>query len=491
MFGRLFYKGHCTTFPETWHMHFNRLRGLRASSMCYTIATIFAIFMAILPCNTATTFDQIVSIGQYTISFNYMINAWEVKFDDVQLQNALVIPQLCTADPTLDPTLSTCVQDDVTSVVTCAQLQALVNTEAWESTSLLQNANTLCSTSSLPNQQKAVAQTHDWVYVTSPLQIVIPFKQDLLTRYSVVGENSYTMHVRLVMLDISTLESGIASVNTLHMTYVLNKPTGLASETLLQNVCEQRGLQTPRNGLLFVGVGEHEQDICMARCNWQYLRVPWNAAVPLQTATHLQETSICLRIPHEFTATIVHVNLNISRTATASLLPQYTLDAVDELAGAMIDSQNQSAETSVSIVVCRVPGSYTQGQHFEFILQKFVNEAADTSMAYEIREKPLASIDEDVYAECLIIATELMEAPEAARRAQKLVQSTTDSFQNPNLVLGDFDVKRVSRLARTKITHQPRVSVDLQRIVIISVQVVLVMWIVITLYNKRGMGFRS
>ena len=136
--------------------------------------------------------------------------------------------------------------------------------------------------------------------------------------------------------------------------------------------------------------------------------------------------------------------------------------------------------------MCRVPGSYTQGQHFEFILQKFANEAADTSMAYEIREKPLTSIDEDVYAECLIIATELMEAPEAARRAQKLVKSTTESFQNPNLLVGDFDVRRVSRLARTKITHQPRVSVDLQRIVIISVQIFLVISTAITLYNRSN-----
>ena len=141
MFGRLFYKGRCTTFEEKWPMGHSR-------TFCYILHTL-AITLILLPSTSCTTFDKIVSVGSYTITFNYMINAWEVKFDEVQLQNSLVIPQLCTADPAQDPTLSTCTQDDITSVVACTQLQTLVNTEVWSSTSLLENAHALCSTTSL------------------------------------------------------------------------------------------------------------------------------------------------------------------------------------------------------------------------------------------------------------------------------------------------------------------------------------------------------
>ena len=46
-----------------------------------------------------------------------------------------------------------------------------------------------------------------------------------------------------------------------------------------------------------------------------------------------RQTSVCVRIPGQFTAAIVHIALNVPQTYSASLLPQATLDAVDSYEG--------------------------------------------------------------------------------------------------------------------------------------------------------------
>ena len=185
----------------------------------------------------------------------------------------------------------------------------------------------------------------------------------------------------------------------------------------------------------------------------------------------------------------MHIALSVPQTYSASLLPQSTLDAVDDIANNIM---LQSSEISDAIVVCRVPNSYTAGPHFEFILQKFASESADPATEYEVREQPLESIDENVHAECLILTTDLNEAPVAARR----VMNAMEAVQKANagspdaLPIGDYNVRRVSRLAQTQIPQAPRISVDAQRLTLVCVQVVLVFSTVTTLYSRRGIGLR-
>ena len=92
----------------------------------------------------------------------------------------------------------------------------------------------------------------------------------------------------------------------------------------------------------------------------------------------------------------------------------------------------------------------------------------------------------------MILTTDLNEAPVAARR----VMNAMEAVQKANagspdaLPIGDYNVRRVSRLAQTQIPQAPRISVDAQRLTLVCVQVVLVFSTVTTLYTRKAFSFK-
>lgn len=452
-----------------------------------TFVFFLALFTGLLTSTVAqNSVESTLSVESHTVSFNYMLDAWVLDFGKRTVVDGVVLVQVCGHAHTADTPHEACsiAQSTVqSSVVLCSAVYSTLQTSSsapWVNTMLTADSNSiLCANTTLAQKQSFFAQTHDWLYVTTPLQIVIPYKRSLLDKHAQASvDNTYTLGIRLCIVQFTGSQSSIVSLSVFEMALQLHEPAELASESAVQNVCVQRGLRTPRHGMLVPSVSELGNNMCTVRCNWRFVPVPWNRAASMQTddnaigasAEHTQ-TAACTPLPPQFSAVTMHIQLSIAPGATAMMLPVSTLDAVDELAATL---QTAYVNSSHALVMCRVPRSLTAAAPFEFVLQKFATETANDRLLYEVRQHVLPVVDDSIYAECLFILPDVLEPHRAAdtvldtfRRSQ--AQSTALPPAVQALGLGDGDVHQVSRLAQVFVPQSPRIPLSVQRIALVAV----------------------
>ena len=447
----------------------------------------FALLASLLTSTVAqSSVESTLSVESHTVSFNYMLDAWVLEFGTRTVVDGVVLVQVCEHAHTADTPEQSCSMAQSTvqsSVVLCSTVYDTLRTSSaapWVNTMLTADTNSiLCANTSLAHKQSFFAQSHDWLYVTTPLQIVIPYKRTLLAQHAQPAvDNTYTLVIRLCIVQFTGTQSSIVSLSVFGMALQLHEPAELASESLVENVCVQRGLRTPRHGMLVPSVSELGNNMCTVRCNWRFVPVPWNRAASMQTDDNAigtgpehTQTAACIPLPPQFSAVTMHIQLSIAPGATAMMLPLSTLDAVDELAATL---QTAYVNSSHAMVVCRVPHSLTAAAPFEFVLQKFATETANDRLLYEVRQHVLAVVDDGIYAECLFIVPDILEPHRAAdtvvdtfRRSQ--AQSTALPEAVQALGLGDGDVHQVSRLAQVFVPQSPRIPLSMQRIALVAV----------------------
>jgi hypothetical protein len=450
------------------------------------------------------TISSTLSVEAYSVAFNYMLNAWVVDFGGDTVLDGVAFVQVC--EPQHPPANGAPAPTDLcavthtavtSSVVLCANVHNTLHDTtqaAWVNTMLTAHSNDiLCSDSSVAVKQAHFAQSHDWLYVTTPLQIVLPYRGSELAQYALsTVDNTYTVNVRLCVVQFTGTDNSIVSLSIFEMPLHLHEPAELASESAVQNVCVRRGLRTPRHGMLVPSVSELGDNICTVRCNWRFLRVPWNAAaamLPAANATdaRLSAPSACIPIPPTFSAVTMHIQLDIAPGATSLMLPLSTLAAVDDLALTLQQHMNSSQD----IVVCRVPHSLTQGPPFEFVLHKFATETADGRLQYEVRQRTLPVVDDSIYAECLFLLPSIMEPHNAVAGAVHAFRRSLPG-QLPGqlpasvqaLGLGDADVREVSRLAQVVVPKAPRIPLSVQRMALFAVEGVFVLTSILSVYMR-------
>ena len=422
------------------------------------------------------------------VVFDYTVGAWRVNFQndasDESVANAIFIPQTC--DRT-SYTVAECEEVDALqsiSISTCDDfLTGMRNAQNshWKN-SVIATDDSLCVPSTSPTRkQELYGTSNDFLSVTTPLSVLVAFEPSKLHQFT--GQeysDTTTLNLPLRLLRVTFIDSGtMVQIHVLKMELILHAPADYTAEVLLENACVGRGLQTPRNGILVAVRLQHNIIACVSRCGWRHIPVPWNAAaVPAAAAAEAAVVDLgkCVALPRQFTAIIMHVELDFPGVVSARLLPQSELDKVDALAQGL---QNNSANVTASTVVCRVPGSFTAGLEFSFLLQKFANEHDDASYTLETRHRAggvLDVVDEHLHAECLFITTDLLEPHTAeATFVGSLQAYKAYKQQGSGLLLGDAQIASVSRRAQTKVTVPPRINLDLQRLSLVALQVVVVL----------------
>ena len=431
-----------------------------------------------------------------TVTFDYTIGAWRVGFNKQSLTTTTIfIVQTCVVAE------FNCDSVDFfesTNVMTCNTLLDEMRASPWRN-SVAQYNDTICSKRvSLVEKQELYSATNNFMTTTTPLSVLVSYTPEALHTYARakmptgagnLGDEPsiYDLQFRVLVVEFINIDADTVHASVTRIQVELHTPVDYVAEILLENACVARGLKTPRNGMLVPVRLHHNVIACVARCNWRYIPVPWNTAATL--AVGVLDMGKCVPIPHQFSAVVMHIELVFPGIVSASLLPQSALDGVDILA---LGIQNNSANLTSPIVVCRVPGSYTAGLEFSFLLHKFGQEHDDASFTMETRRRPVTAtaIDEHLYAECLLITTDLLEPYTAEATLTSSVddfvkqndgvirigeENVTDPTYFTNLTLGDARVVSVTRRAQTTVTLPPRINLDLQRFAIISLQIVVVL----------------
>lgn len=421
------------------------------------------------------------------VIFDYTVGAWRVNIQydasDESAPNTVFIPQTCDHANSGDAACEETDYLESNSIMTCETLREEMSNAYWHNSVVLTD-DTLCSPdASLTRKQELYGTSNDFLHVTTPLSVLVAFAPSQLEIFSsdAYSDTATSFELSLRLLALTFINAGNSvEVSVLRMTLDLHAPAEYTAEVLVENACVGRGLQTPRNGMLVAVRLQDNIIACVPRCSWRHVPVPWNAAaVPAAAAaaeTAVVDLGKCVPLPRQFTATIMHVELELPGVVSARLLPQSELDAVDALAQGL---QNNSANVSASIVVCRVPGSFTAGLEFSFLLQKFANEHDDASYTLETRQPAgglLHVVDEHLHAECLLITPDLLEPSTAEATFVGSLQAYKRQQNGvKKITLGEAQVVSVSRRAQTKVTVPPRINLDLQRLSLIALQVVVVL----------------
>jgi len=438
------------------------------------------------------------NIFAHSVTFDYVLGGWRVLFsqDSNSQDNAqkIYVPQTCRLSATDDKYCDAHDKFDTGNYMSCTQMLQDMRQSRWQN-SFAQLNDTICSTSiPLVLKQQLHSSTDGLLMLNvAPLSVLIVPNNDILALFAhQMDQATHELEFRLLVVEFvdgSLLHAASARVDvTLHLATD-------SAEILLENSCIARGLVSPRNGMLVPVILRHGSVACTTHCNWRHISIPWNAAVEIQPGT-MESTAVpgssiaesttlrsrCLPLPLQFTAVIVHIDLQFLDVVSAALLSQETLDAVDALARGI---QNNSGNVTNSMVACRVPDSYSAGRDFNFILHKFSNELQEASYTLETRQRNIASttaVDELLHSECLLITTDLLEPVLAEKTARVAVQQFLQQINNVisvqnytnNLTIGDYRVVSVTRRAQTTITVPPRIHLDLQRFGLVALQVLVV-----------------
>ena len=428
------------------------------------------------------------------VVFDYTVGAWRVNFQynvsdasdasDESAANAIFIPQTCDRTRNTEADCEAVDYLQSISILTCHNLLSEMRNSHWQN-SVVETDDTLCDPgASLSHKQELYASSNDFLSVTTPLSVLVAFERSKLQTFTGQEYSDLmtpeTMNLPLRLLKVTFIDSGTTvQIHVLEMMLMLHAPVDYTAELVVENACVGRGLQTPRNGMLVAVHLQHNIIACVARCSWRHVPVPWNAAaLPAAGTTEpaVVDLGKCVALPQQFTAIIMHVELEFPGVVSARLLPQSELDKVDALAQGL---QNNSANVTASTVVCRVPGSFTAGLEFSFLLQKFANEHDDASYTLETRHRAGGGqdvVDEHLHAECLFITTDLLEPNTAEATFVGSLQAYKANKQQENAItLGEAQVASVSRRAQTKVTVPPRINLDLQRLSLVALQVVVVL----------------
>jgi len=445
-----------------------------------------------------------------TVQFDMVKNGWVVKFQEVDFINSIVIPQICIKEDS--GVGGDCHQEkddfEERGFVECGEISTIMSGSYWQNSVMVNLPETeqtsLCTEPDMSSIQGIVHSTNDWIFVTTPFSIVIKNKPSVTDTYATVDASSgdIDLHMRLLVLTRSnSQELNIFTVYTQKISLHLNAVPEFMRTVLVENLCNARGLVTPKHAILKERSNSLITDYCVAECHWRYIRSPWN------------KPDFCHPIFSEFIATKILSDIKLPGIVNAEMLSLEFLDEIDNFSEHFKNTLQAEQEAEIGritpmIVSCKILKSITDYPDFETIIETYTqhvsilenSESDDNSgKILEIRRNsqigPEDQLDTDattVKMECLHLTQNLStNALNIAESTQKSFRRSTESDRNwltdstTEIEFGEGVVTQVSRFKQNSITIEPQVPVMVQRMTLVLISIVVVVMGLISWEQKN------
>ena len=334
----------------------------------------------------------------------------------------------------------------------------------------------------------AYGTNETWIYVRTPLQVIIPRNKEMETVYMKDLNPQKQIDILLIFLQI---RDDMVSMYKFEVIQLVHEP-GLGDFMLtVKNPCTERGLVVPRHALA-VEVRNVETLQCVWKCHWKFMRVPWNAR--MIESTHDIGSAVvdnmCRPIPENFVS--VRWSINVGRLHNSyGVIGDAWLELADEVS-AMIQA---NFSLFVTASACTIKGAVTDSPDYDFMLNKFSSQGKQHHSEFEIHENADFLFTDDGEWErvmdCLVLTKETdIQPSHASRSVSQFMQSLSNSdvfvrhgFEAPSSL--EHDIQSVSRLAPSVEIRHPTVDLILQRLLVTIFEMFLIAVTVYVYYTKK------